>query len=161
MFIFLLILWAALNSSAGPVLLAAGGAAALAIARPMSDPACFRSARAWRAVPVAPVALLHVLACLGLSLMELVWANIGLLRHIYARRIDIRPDLVRVDIRLTSPPGRLALANAVTLAPGALVLGLDGEALHVHRLDAHADADGEAMRRRIRRFEKRLEAAFG
>lgn len=62
---------------------------------------------------------------------------------------------------MSSPIGRLALANSVTLTPGSLVLDIKGDALVVHCLDL-ADADHEQVAQAIvRPVEKHLEKVFG
>ena len=67
----------------------------------------------------------------------MVKANINMLRQVYSPRIAIRPGVVEVKTRLTSPIGRLALANSIALTPGSLVLELEGDSLFIHWLDVN------------------------
>lgn len=103
----------------------------------------------------------HFLVYLCVLIVELVRANLAMLRYVYARRIDIHPGVVKVNTSLTSPTGRLALANSIALTPGSLVLGIEGETLYIHWLDVKTTDRDEASRIIVGPFEKHLEAAFG
>lgn len=161
LFILLFVLWAIVNASLEPALIVAGVAVALAITRLFSGREKSWSGRIWRSLAVTPRALWHFLAYLGIFLIELVRANVGMLRYVYARHIDIHPGVVKVETRLASPLGRLALANSIALTPGSLVLGLEGSVLYVHWLDVRTNDREEATRQIVGPFEKHLEAAFG
>ena len=56
--------------------------------------------------------------------VELVRANINMMRYVYAPRIDIRPGIVKIKTGLKVPIGRLALANSIALTPGSLVMDI-------------------------------------
>lgn len=160
LFLFLLALWAIFNASLAPVLLAVGAAVALAITYLASGRDGSWTAAVWR-LRATPRMLWHFLAYLGIFLVELVRANLSMLGYVYARRIDIHPGVVRVNTRLTSPMGRLALVNSIALTPGSLVLGLEGDTLYIHWLDVKTTDRDEASRLIVGPFEKHLEAAFG
>jgi multicomponent Na+:H+ antiporter subunit E len=93
--------------------------------------------------------------------IELVKANINMMRYVYARRIDIHPGIVKVKTRLKSPIGRLALANSIALTPGSLVMDIDGDTLFVHWLDVQTTDTDEATRIIVSPFEGHLEKVFG
>jgi len=94
-------------------------------------------------------------------LVELVRANINMLRYVYALRIDINPGIVRVKTRLKTPVGRLALANSIALTPGSLVIDLEGDTLFVHVLDVTTTDPDQTTHLIAGPFEGPLEATFG
>ena len=93
--------------------------------------------------------------------MELVRANINMMRYVYAPRIDVDPGVVMVKTGLKSPIGRLALANSISLTPGSLVLDISEEGLTVHCLDMRTVDPNDASRTIAGPFEKHLEKSFG
>lgn len=159
--VFLLALWCVFNTSTAPVLLLIGLALGLAIARLFTGEPQSWTGRLWSTLKITPSAVWHYLAYFGIFIMELVRANLNMLRYVYARKIDIHPGIVKVDTRLISPMGRLALANSIALTPGSLVLGLEGSTLYIHWLDVKTTDRAEATRQIVGPFEKHLERAFG
>lgn len=93
--------------------------------------------------------------------VEMVRANINMLRYVYAPRIDIDPGIVEVKTRLKTPVGRLALANSIALTPGSLVVDMEGDTLTVHWLDVQTTDTEEATRIIAGPFEADLEKTFG
>jgi multicomponent Na+:H+ antiporter subunit E len=93
--------------------------------------------------------------------VELVRANITMMRYVYAPRIDVDPGVVTVKTGLKSPIGRLALANSISLTPGSLVLDISEEGLTVHCLDMRTIDANDPSRTIARPFEKHLEKSFG
>ncbi|MFC3636773.1 Na+/H+ antiporter subunit E [Camelimonas fluminis] len=116
---------------------------------------------AWCSVRWTPRGLYHLLAYVGVFLVELVKANLQMLRYVYARRIDINPGIVQVRTRLVSPLGRLALANTIALTPGSLVLALEDDLLFVHWLDVKTTDTDAATEAIVAPFERHLEKVFG
>jgi multicomponent Na+:H+ antiporter subunit E len=119
------------------------------------------SSDTWTRVRWAPKGILHFLLYSGTFFVELVKANINMMRYIYALRIDIKPGIIKVRTRLQSPIGRLALANTIALTPGSLVMELRGDMLFIHLLDIDgidADAATDAI---VTPFERHLEHVFG
>ena len=53
-------------------------------------------------------------------------------------KLPIEPALVRYELRLDHVAARVLMANSVTLLPGTLSAGLDGNVLVVHVLNAGA-----------------------
>ena len=90
-----------------------------------------------------------------------VRANISMMKYVYARRIDIKPGVVKVRTRLQSPIGRLALANSIALTPGSLVLDLKDDTLFIHWLDVQSTDVDEATSVLVAPFETHLEKVFG
>ncbi|NVD38245.1 Na+/H+ antiporter subunit E [Ensifer sp. HO-A22] len=152
---FLFVVWLVINSSVEPPIVVTGALASLALA------AIFvRRGDVWR-IGLTPRKAFHFLAYTGVFLVELVKANIEMLRYVYSPRIDIRPGIVKVKMPLRSPIGRLALANSIALTPGSLVMNLQGDALFIHWLDVKTTDPDEATRMIIGPFEKHLGAVFG
>jgi multicomponent Na+:H+ antiporter subunit E len=93
--------------------------------------------------------------------VELVRANLVMMRYVYSPRIDIKPGIVKVTTGLKTPLGRLALANSIALTPGSLVLDIKGDTLFVHWLDVRTIDPDEATRIIAGPFERYLEKVFG
>ena len=115
----------------------------------------------WGGISFSPQRLYHFILYTLAFLVELVRANITMMRYVYAPRIDIDPGVVTVRTGLKSPIGRLALANSISLTPGSLVLDMSEEALTVHCLDMRTVDPDDASRTIAEPFEKHLEKSFG
>jgi multicomponent Na+:H+ antiporter subunit E len=83
--------------------------------------------RAW----AAPGFALRLLAEIFVS----AW-SVG--RRLFAREPGFAPALTHYTLRLRGEGARAAFMNAVTLTPGTLSAGLDGDRLAVHALDGEA-----------------------
>jgi multicomponent Na+:H+ antiporter subunit E len=110
---------------------------------------------------LSPRKLFHFLAYTGVFVVEMVKANINMMRYVYAPRIDIHPGIVKINVRLRSPIGRLALANSIALTPGSLVMDIRGDAMFIHWLDVKTIDPVAATAMIAGPFEKHLEAVFG
>ncbi len=97
-----------------------------------------------------PSRLYHFVRYIGVFAVELVRANLNMLRYVYAPRIDITPGIVKIRTRLKTPVGRLALANSIALTPGSLVIEIEGDtAVHpLARREDHRSGRGDAPDRR-------------
>jgi multicomponent Na+:H+ antiporter subunit E len=93
--------------------------------------------------------------------VELVRANINMMRYVYAPRLSVEPGVVKVKTNLKSPIGRLALANSISLTPGSLVLDIREDELLVHCLDMRAIDPKKVIETVSGPFEAHLEKAFG
>ena len=105
--------------------------------------------------------LLNAFAFLGVFLWELVLANLNVARLVFSPRIDIRPGIVEIKTRLKSPMGRMALANAITLTPGTLVVDIQDDSLFIHWIVVSSEDPEAATREIAGRFEKYLEVIYG
>jgi multicomponent Na+:H+ antiporter subunit E len=94
-------------------------------------------------------------------MVELVRANINMMRYVYAPRLSVEPGVVTVKTNLKSPIGRLALANSISLTPGSLVLDIGEDELVIHCLDMRTIDPGKATETVAGPFETHLEKAFG
>jgi multicomponent Na+:H+ antiporter subunit E len=151
----LFIVWLVVNASVELPIVATGAVVSLAVAALV-----VRRGGVWR-IGITPRKIFHFLAYTYVFFIELVKANINMLRYVYAPRIDIRPGIVKVNMPLKSPIGRLALANSIALTPGSLVMDLQGDALFIHWLDVRTTDTVEATRMIVGPFEKHLGAVFG
>jgi multicomponent Na+:H+ antiporter subunit E len=152
----LFVVWTVANSTVAAVVVLLGAAITMPIAWILTS-----SGNTWSRIRWTPDGLLHFSLYGATFLVELVKANIAMMRYVYAPRIDIKPGIVKVRTRLKSPIGRLALANTIALTPGSLVMELRGDTLFIHLLDIDG-IDAEAMTETIvRPFERHLEHVFG
>ncbi|MFL1463986.1 Na+/H+ antiporter subunit E [Roseococcus sp. DSY-14] len=89
-----------------------------------------------------------------LFLRELLLSAWTVIRATLSPRLEVRPGIVAVPLRLRSAAGITLLADMVTLTPGTTALHVsdDRRTLYVHAMDA---ADPDAVRRSI---AERLEA---
>jgi multicomponent Na+:H+ antiporter subunit E len=156
LWLLLTFIWIAANSSIAIESVATGTLISAALAYIFT-----RRSDVWRGIGVSPSRLYHFILYTGVFAIELVKANINMMRYVYARRIDIHPGIVKVKTRLKSPIGRLALANSIALTPGSLVMDIEGDTLFVHWLDVQSTDTDEATRIIAGPFEDHLEKVFG
>lgn len=157
-FLWLLLwaIWLVANSSLATDVMITGGVISLAIAWLFAS----RSS-AWQGVALTPGAVYHFIVYTAVFFRELVLANINVVRWVYSPRLDIRPGVVRIDTRLKTPIGRLALANSIALTPGSLVLDVEGDTLVIHWLDVQTTDRNEATQMIAGPYERHLEKIFG
>jgi multicomponent Na+:H+ antiporter subunit E len=115
----------------------------------------------WRSINLKPQGIYHFIAYTAVFLRELVLANINVMRLVFSPRIDIQPGVIRIDTKLRSPIGRLALANSISLTPGSLVLDVENDTLVVHWLDLQTLNREEASQIIAGPYENHLEQVFG
>jgi multicomponent Na+:H+ antiporter subunit E len=156
LWILLTFLWFAANSSYAFEALLTGALISAVLAWMFT-----RKPGAWRDVRLSPKRAYHFGLYTGVFLVELVRANINMMRYVFAPRINIRPGIVRIKTQLRSPVGRLALANSIALTPGSLVIDIKDEDIFVHWLDVKTTDSDEATRAIAGAFEKHLEKTFG
>jgi multicomponent Na+:H+ antiporter subunit E len=156
LWLVLFVIWMVANSALSVAVAVTGGVITGVLAYIFAI-----STDAWRNIRWTPASLYHFLAYTGTFVVELVRANISMMSYVYARRIDIRPGVVKVRTRLKSPIGRLALANSIALTPGSLVLDLKDDTLFIHWLDVQSTDVDEATRALVAPFETHLEKVFG
>lgn len=100
---------------------------------------------------------LSFLSWFGYFLLALLKANLDLARRVLSPTLPLNPAFVEVRTGLTSPLGKLALANSITLTPGTLAVDIHDDRLLVHWIDVTPGADLEAATAVIAAgFEKRL-----
>jgi multicomponent Na+:H+ antiporter subunit E len=156
LWILLTFIWAAANSTPAIETIATGAVISAALAYVFT-----RKSDIWRGPNLSPTSLYHFLRYTGVFLVELVKANINMLRYVYAPRINIHPGIVKVKTKLKSPIGRLALANSIALTPGSLVMDIKDDTLFIHWLNVETTDPEEATRKIVAPFEEHLEKVFG
>jgi len=106
----------------------------------------------------APVEITaRVLAYLPWLGWQIVKSNIDVARRILQPNMPIRPHVLKVRAGQRSDLGRVIHANSITLTPGTVTLGMNGDEFTIHALtDAAAEglADG-AMNDRACAIEQR------
>ena len=115
----------------------------------------------WRGIRFSPTRLYHFIIYTGVFVVELVRANINMMRYVYAPRLIVEPGVVKVKTNLKSPIGRLALANSISLTPGSLVMDIGEDELFVHCLDMRAIDPKKLTETVLGPFEEHLGKAFG
>ena len=154
--VLLTFLWFAANSSFALEALATGALISASLAYLFT-----RKPGAWRDIRFSPKRAYHFVLYTGVFIVELVRANINMMRYVFAPRIDINPGIVRIKTKLKTPVGRLALVNSIALTPGSLVIDIEGEDLFVHWLDVKTTDTDEATRAIAGAFEEHLGKTFG
>lgn len=88
---------------------------------------------------------------------EIFRANVNVVRIILNPRLPISPIMVPFRATMKSDLCRVIYANSITLTPGTITTGTDGEILRIHALTWH-DVDGreeDEMDHRICHLEGR------
>ena len=98
----------------------------------------------------------RVLFYLALLFIEIVKANLQVIRLVLSPVIEVEPCLVRFRTDLRSEAARVALANSITLTPGTLTVSLEGNDLLIHALDRDMarGVDESVFVRHLRRMEE-------
>ena len=109
----------------------------------------------------SPKVIFYYLMYLCVFFIELVKANLNVLRLVFSPRIDIHPGIVEIKTTLKSPIGRLALANSITLTPGTLVVDIIDDSLFIHWINVSSSDPVAATEEISSRFEKYLKVIYG
>lgn len=67
--------------------------------------------------------------------IEILKANIHVIKLVLSPKIEVRPSLVHFQIPLKTMGARVMLANSITLTPGTITIDLDEQGYYVHNLD--------------------------
>ena len=78
---------------------------------------------------------------LGWLLREIFRANLNVVKITLNPRLPISPIMVPFKASQKSDLGRMIYANSITLTPGTITTGTDGEIFRIHALTWH-DVDG-------------------
>lgn len=68
-------------------------------------------------------------------IIEILKANRQVLYFIMTPRYQVEPQIVHFTSNLKSETARVILANSITLTPGTITIGLEGNEFYVHCLD--------------------------
>jgi multicomponent Na+:H+ antiporter subunit E len=156
LWMLLTFIWFAANSSLAPDSIVTGALISAVLAYLLT-----RKSDAWRDIRFSPARLYHFIKYSGVFVLELVRANINMMRYVFAPHIDINPGVVEIKTKLKTPVGRLALANSIALTPGSLVIDIEGDRMFIHWLDVKTTDPDEATRLIAGPFEHHLEKVFG
>lgn len=90
-----------------------------------------------------------------LEIAKSAWSVTKIILH---PRLPISPTMTMVRASQTTAAGLATYANSITLTPGTITVGVDGNCLTVHALvnDGALDLEDGAMDRRVSRFEGSL-----
>ena len=69
-----------------------------------------------------------------LLLKEMIIANVQVLSLVLSPTMKIRPCIIRFQPRINSIPGRVLLANCITLVPGSVTIEMMNEGYIVHAM---------------------------
>jgi multicomponent Na+:H+ antiporter subunit E len=156
LWILLIFIWFAANASFAPESIVTGALISAVLAYLLT-----RKFDAWRDIRFSPARLHHFIKYSGVFALELVRANINMMRYVFAPRININPGVVEIKTKLKTPVGRLALASSIALTPGSLVIDIEGDSMFIHWLDVKTTDPDEATRLIAGPFEHHLEKVFG
>ena len=118
-------------------------------------------ARVYSVIRWSPRVIFYYLMYLGVFSVELVKANLIVMRLVFSPRINIKPGIVEIKTGLKSPIGRLALANTITLTPGTLVVDIKDDSMFVHWINISTTDPVAATKAISGRFEKYLKVIYG
>ncbi|NOQ90018.1 MAG: cation transporter [Gammaproteobacteria bacterium] len=152
----LFIIWMIANASLAVETVIAGLVISAVIALAFATFASAYSVIRW-----SPVVLYYYLKYLAVFFIELVKANINVMRLVFSPRINIKPGIVEIKTELKSPIGRMALANTITLTPGTLVVDIKDDSLFVHCINISTTDQIKATAEISGRFEKLLKVIYG
>ncbi len=118
-------------------------------------------ARVYSVIRWSPKVIYYYLMYLSVFFVEMVKANLNVMRLVFSPRIDIKPGIVEIKTELKSPIGRLALANSITLTPGTLVVDIIDDSLFIHWINITETDPVAATEEMSGRFEKYLKVIYG
>jgi len=90
---------------------------------------------------------------LFVEIAKSAWA---VMRIVLDPKLPISPTMTRVRAGQRTPTGINVYANSITLTPGTITTGVEGDVLTVHALVAAGadDVEGGGMDRRVSQFER-------
>lgn len=146
---FLFFFWVALSGQYTPVLLTAGVACTVV---------CVLAAIRMRAADAEghPIDLFRgaitYYPWLALEIAKSAWSVTKVILH---PGLPISPTMTVVRASQKTAAGRATYANSITLTPGTVTVGVNGDELTVHALvkDGALDVEGGGMDRRVSQFE--------
>jgi multicomponent Na+:H+ antiporter subunit E len=105
----------------------------------------------------------RILVLAVVMLKDLATASLQLMKVAFGRRIDIRPGIIRVDLRSDSDLYQVILGELISIVPGTLVVETRRRprALYLHVFDLPDEAAIERERGHALALERRLIEAIG
>lgn len=111
--------------------------------------------------PLSPTVIRAFLLYILVFLKELVKANLDVALIVVKPSLPIKPGIVEVKTKLTSPIGRLVLANSITLTPGTLTVETKDDSFFIHWIDVSSPDIEAATQKIVSTFERHLEVIYG
>ena len=151
-FVVCFLFWLLLDFSFKPEELIAGAVVSLAVAL-FSARFFIHEKAGWLFNPLRFLKLLGFW-CVTFP-VELWKANVDMARRCFTGCTNINPGIVKVPVDLKSDYGQAALANAITLTPGTMTLGIaeqEGQTYYyIHWIDVTATGEeaGEAIKGKL------------
>ena len=139
-FILLFVFWLGLSARTDWLLLAAGLASSILV--------LFLSRRlgliglgshTWSLYARLPIYLLQLL-------WDIVCSNFDVAIRIMHPKLPIKPQFIRLPIRPKSTIGQAIHANSITLTPGTISTGIDGQSIEVHSLNHSQKLEQKLMK---------------
>jgi multicomponent Na+:H+ antiporter subunit E len=152
----LFLIWVIANGTLAYDTLIAGAVVSAVIALAFAS-----FARVYSVIRWSPKVIFYYLMYLSVFIMELVKANLNVMKLVFSPQINIKPGIVEIKTELESPIGRLALANSITLTPGTLVVDIKENSLFIHWINISATDPVAATEAISARFEKYLKVIYG
>ena len=152
MFFILLLLWLVFNGRLTVEIILTGAAVSAALTFLWHK--LFRTRR-FMLMPT-PSMVWRGLCYFGALVLEVIRCNLQVIRLILHPGEEIRPQLVTFRTALKDDNHKVILANSITLTPGTITVGLLGDTLCVHGLDASFLEGIEScdMSRRLEKMEE-------
>lgn len=109
----------------------------------------------------SPKALMALILYCFYFLGALIKSNLDVAFRVLHPKLPIRPGVVKVKTKLTTPLGRLMLANSITLTPGTITVDTKGEDFYIHWIAVEEGDCEEKTKKIVSGFEKYLEVICG
>lgn len=100
--------------------------------------------------------LFYIIQYIAILIVEIVKANMSVVKLILSSRYEPEPVIVRFRTDLQTRTARVVLANSITLTPGTITASLEGDELIVHCLDKEfaQGMDDSIFVKLLKRMEK-------
>lgn len=155
-FLVMMIFWVLINNTFDPLVLGVGAGLALVLSLLFCT-----QCNIFRELKMTPKAFIYTLVYLLVFAWELLKSNLDVARRVLSPGLPINSGIVEVKTKLTSPMGRMILANSITLTPGTLTVDIESDSLYIHWIDVKSDDINAATDAIVRKFEKYLEVIYG
>ena len=157
LFFVFLVIWLLLNASLSWQIVLSGTVVSALLVLAVAGPHyALLGARPLNATVIRAF-LLYILV----FLKELVKANLDVALIVVNPSLPINPGIVEVKTKLTSPIGRLVLANSITLTPGTLTVETKDDSFFIHWINVSSPDIEAATQKIVGTFEKYLEVIYG
>ncbi|MEG0014551.1 MAG: Na+/H+ antiporter subunit E [Clostridium sp.] len=100
--------------------------------------------------------IFYGLLYVGILIIEIIKANIQIIKLVLSPVIELEPSLVYFSTDLKCNWSRVLLANSITLTPGTITVSLEGDKYCVHAMDRNMakEIDESVFVEILRKMEK-------